>query len=618
MRTLRVLLIAVTAAPLALVAATPAHAAAPVSCTGAGTVFSADAEGRLWRYGLSGLDGTTPAWSPRTQLGRGWSGFGRVSGGPDNRLYGINAQGVQRFRHTGSGWEPARTITPSWTAYATAAYRDKITVDQTGDFYLVDGGGRLLRSRYDEQARTWTTYNEILAVGWDRFDLIVAGAPGTLYAREPQGALFRFRYDPDSQRWLEQNRAVGTGWNRFTRGLMSAGGDILFGITAVGDMHHYRFEASDGSWPAPGLRIGTTWSAPNIAAVTDTCTAVATPPPGRPGVGFDEAAAPAAIQAGSDTGPGALHFAYTRDGTLFTGSAFPGGTGIEWTPEAGDYIGTPALIPAPDRTVQTFAQRGNSDYDVRDSDGDWTSLAGRFVDEPTAVRAADGGLVAFGVGVEGSFWHRRQVADVWLPWSRISSVGLSGEITAVPLPDGSVALLVVGVDEKIWTARYRDGSLRTQWVSMGDGMFAGKPAGVALPESALSVFARSATGEIRHQRIGTDGRVTGTWEVVGEAGALLGTGAPSAILDERTSRILVFRRTGDTVHMHDETRSGAQTWGPGTPVPGKVSSDPAAFTFRSGTDNGVTTSAFVVRDANGGLAFLTADTAGARSFTKRG
>ena len=489
------------------------------------------------------------------------------------------------------------------------AYRNKITVDEGGDFYLVDGTGRLRWSRYNEQTATWSVYNQVLATGWDRFDLIVAGTAGTLYAREPQGKLFRFRYDPASQRWLEHDRLVGSGWNKFTRGLMSAGGDTLFGITGAGDLHHYRFREDNGSWPVGGARIGSGWQIfPNVTATTDTCSLAVDHSPASPSLPLTRTAPVEAIQAGSDfQNPGPLHFSFTDNGSLFTGSSFAGDPAdIEWTPDAGpqDYTGKPTLLADANQTVQTVVQRATSDLALRGPGNDWRSLGTGMVATPAVVRLSTGAIAAFGVGTDGSFWHRRQDANSGhlLPWTRLDGSGLTGALTAVALGDGYVALVAIGPSGNLLIARYRDGALASPWAVLGGGAFTGTPAVAVLPGSVLRVFGRSVYGDIVVQAVDSSGRFPGKWDLVGD-GSLRGFGPPAVVLDDLTAKIYVFGRVGTTVYYFEETAAGAMTWRPAQPATteGAAQSDPTALRFQDGMHQGIQTTAFVVRDESGGV-----------------
>jgi hypothetical protein len=609
MRAIRAVLIALVAVPLAVSTAAPARAAEGVHCAGSAQVFSVDTDGAIWRYGLTGPEDNAPAWSVRVQIGRGWSGFGRVLAGPGGRIYGINAQGVQQYRYSGGAWATPRRITDSWSSYATAAYRNKITIDESGDFYLVDGTGRLRWSRHNEQTATWTAFNRVLATGWDRFDLIVAGTAGTLYAREPQGKLFRFRYDPASQRWLEQDRLVGSGWHKFTRGLMSAGGDILFGITAAGDLHHYRFREDNGTWPVGGAKIGSGWQAfPNVAATTDTCGLTVSHTPVSPPLSLTRTAAVEVKQAGSDfDNPGPLHYAYTDNGVLATGSAFAvDPASVDWTsePASKDYTGKPTVLTDANQTVQTVVQHASTDLELRGPGTARTSLGTAMVASPAVVRDTSGVFTAFGVGADGSFWHRRPDATTGhlLPWTRLAGTGLTGELTAVPIGDRSIALVALGPNGTLLTSRYRDGALVSPWATMGGAAFAGAPAVVILPGSRLRVFGRSAAGDIFVQSIGTDGSFPGTWDRLDD-GSLEMTGAPSAVLEARSAKIFVFSRAGNTAYFFEETQSGAATWRPALPASpaDAVRSDPTAFKFQDSTDQGYEKTAYVARNPDGGV-----------------
>ncbi|MCA1481276.1 hypothetical protein, partial [Bradyrhizobium sp. NBAIM08] len=141
----------------------------------------------------------------------------------------------------------------------------------------------------------------------------------------------------------------------------------LFGVTATGDFHLYRFREDNGTWPAGGTKIGSGWqSFSNVTATTDTCKLNVDHSPARPSVPRTSAAPVDAIQAGSDfQNPGPLHFSYTRDGILYTGSTFPGDPSrIQWTVDIPqDFTGKPTVLVDANQAVRHAVQRTNSDLD---------------------------------------------------------------------------------------------------------------------------------------------------------------------------------------------------------------------------------------------------------------
>jgi hypothetical protein len=453
--------------------------------------------------------------------------------------------------------------------------RNKITVDERGDFFRVDATGRLRWSRYDETTRGFTIFDRTLATGWDRFDLIVAGTVGTLYAREPNGKLVRFRFEPGSQRWLEQNRSVGTGWDVFTKGITSAGGDVLFGIKANGELFHYRFREDNGTWPIPGNKIGSGWqSFLNFAPATNACTLTVDHAPSRPTLPFTATAPVAAMQAAASASAfGELYFGITNNnGRLYTGRQNPEtGGSVAWTPEPdGSYSGTPTLVDGGEGRVRMFAQRTDSELRTRVQTTagaatwtPWTDLGGAMVATPKAVRLSDSTLAVFGVGTDGSFWFRSQdgANGDLLPWTKLGGGGLTGALTAIALTDRTVALLATDANGVVTGARYRDGALVSPWAALGAGGLVGAPSAVIMPGPLVRVFARATDGRVVTQISDAAGAYPGVWQPVGDA-AFVGTGTPAAVLDPVTDRIMVLSRATDgSVIFTRETGPGTVQWG---------------------------------------------------------
>ena len=262
---LRATAAAVLLAPLAVAAtaAGPAHAADTVSCRGTTLVYAVTKAGDLLKYRLARPAANDAAFATTADdIGSGWQKYGKVFGGPDGRIYGISAtEGLFRYRYNGTTWDTVDgveglRISDSFKSYATS-YKDRITVDERGDFYLIDSKGKLRQYRYDEQTRTWPIYGRVLAGGWDRYNLVVATTLGTLVARQPDGKLFRHRFDPESQRWIEQDKLISSGGWGFPK-VFSMGGDTLLAVNNNADSHllQYRYREDNGSWPVNRRQIG--------------------------------------------------------------------------------------------------------------------------------------------------------------------------------------------------------------------------------------------------------------------------------------------------------------------------------------------------------------------------
>ena len=613
--------VALAATLLAMAQAAPASAADTVSCAASTSVFAADSSGKLWRYPLNTPGSTSATWSTRSQIGNGWQTYGRVIGGPGGRVYGINASGLYRYRWTSSGWEmvngsAARRISTGFTQFATATARDKITVDERGDFYAVDAEGRLRTYRYDEAAGTWTFFSRLLDTGWGRFNLIVAAGQGVLYARDAtDGRLFRYRYDADSQRWIDYQLQLGTGWNAFSKGLFSVGGDTLFGIEASGILAQYRFREDNSTWVILRRTIGTSgWqNFSNVAAITNGCTLSVSHVPARPSVPVAQYAPAAVTQATSNS----IELAHTDNiGRLLHGRMSPDNfSSLQLTAISGSegFSGVPALSENTQNLVRITSRNINSDVWTRTQStagspgwSNWTDLGGRMASSPAVVRLSDQREVVFAVDAGGALWARRQDpvhADL-LAWRKLGGSGLTGTPVAVPLADASALVVVADSAGTLQAARYTAGTLGT-WTSLGGSGFTGTPAVVVMPGYRLRIFARNAEGRIAATERRTDGTFTGVWAEVGGSGTVP-AGTPSALLSPVTGRIGVYvRGTDGYIHYAAETAQGSGTWGNWIPAQDAFetyATDPTAFSFTNSNGPNV---AYLTRTPGGTLRLYT-------------
>ncbi|WP_433348669.1 tachylectin-related carbohydrate-binding protein [Micromonospora sp. CA-111912] len=611
---------ALAATLLAMAQPAPARAADTVSCVAQTSVFGADAGGTIWRYPLNAPGSANSAFSARMSGGTGWETFGRVIGGPGGRVYGINANGLYRYRWTSSGWEMTngaggQRISTGFTQYATAGFRDKITVDERGDFYLVDGEGRLRVHRYDEAAGKWLLSNRLLDTGWGRFDLIVAAGPGVLYARDAtDGRLFRYRYEPDSQRWLEYQEAVGAGWNVFGRGIFSAGGDTLFGIDNGGILSQYRFREDNRTWAIHRWTIGTGWNIfSSVAFVTDACTLTASHVPARPAVQVVQNAPAAVTQAASNS----IELAHSDNiGRLLHGRMNPDNfSSLQLTAVSGSegFSGVPALSETTQNLVRITARNINSNVWTRTQSvagspgwGGWTDLGGRMASGPAVVRLSDEREVVFAVDAAGALWARWQdpAHPDLLAWRKLGGTGLTGTPLAVPLDDESALVIVADSTGTLRAARYAGGTLQA-WTSLGGSGFTGTPAVVVLPGYRMRIFARNGAGRIMATERRADGTFTGAWTPVGGSGTVA-AGAPSAVLSPATGQIGVFVRGSDGyIHYAAETTQGSGEWGDWIPAQDAFetyAADPTAFSFTNANGPNM---AYLTRTAGGRLRLYT-------------
>ena len=587
-----------------------AQAADTVQCGAKASVFAVDGAGALWLYSLNSPGSTTASWSPRVKVGTGWLTYGRVLGGPNGRVYGINSAGLYRYRWTGTTWElidgsQRALINTGFTQYATSAWRNKITVDERGDFYLIDGNGTLRQYRYDEATRTWPIFGRVLDSGWGTYDLLVAGSLGVLYSRSAATGLFyRHRFDPDSQRWIERNRLVGSGWNTHSRGIFSVGGDTLFGIQGDGDLFQYRYREDNNTWPVLARHIGRGWNNyPNVTATTDTCRLNISYTPARPPVPVEQFAPTTVVQGSSRN----IEYAYTDNiGRLLHGRQDPDNFGsTQWTVLSGNeaFSGRVGLFENGSGLIRLAGHNVTSDVWSRTQAAagspDWTAwsdLGGRMASPPVPVRLTDGLEVAFAVDADGALWARSQDATTnsLMAWRRLGGTGLTGTPVTAAVANAAATVIAVDTNGTLQAATYQNGAL-SAWTSLGGSGFTGTPAVVLMPGYRLRVFARDGSGQIVTQLQDTGGAFTGVWEPVGTL-TFTPAGSPSALLSPVTGRVGVYARgTDGYVYYAGETAQGSGSWGNWIIAQDPFetyATDPTAFSFTS--SNG-TIVAYVVR-----------------------
>lgn len=587
---------ALAAAVLAVTCPAPALAADTISCAAQTSVFAAATNGTLHRYPLNNPGSATSSWAAPVAVGSGWNSFGRIIGGPDGRIYGIRSDGLWRYRWTGSAFEnvngsPAWKISTSFTGYASAAYRDKITVDERGDFFLIDGNGKLRTYRFDEAASTWTFSGRLIDSDWGKYNLIVAAGAGVLYARNAtDGSFYRYRYEADSQRWIEYNVRVGSGWQIFAKGIFSVGGDTLFGIKADGGLFQYRFREDNATWPIGGRAVGSGWQQfANVLAVTNACRLTASYVPARPPVTVAQYASAVVTQASSTS----IEIAHTDNiGHLMHGRMSPDNfSSLQLTAISGNdgFSGVPALSETTANLVRVSARNVNSDIwtRIQSSAGSpswtaWNDLGGRMASSPAVVRLSNQREAVFAVDSGGALWARWQdpvQADL-LAWRKLGGTGLVGTPVAVPLANGTAMIIVADNTGALQAARYSGGTLQA-WTNLGALGFSKPPSVVILPGFQIRLVARDAGGQVMTTLSDSAGTF-GVWTAISATGALP-AGEPSALLSPVTGRIGVFvRATDGYVYYAPETAQGSGTWGDWIPAQEKFetyATDPTAFGF---------------------------------------
>ncbi|WP_285689590.1 tachylectin-related carbohydrate-binding protein [Actinoplanes sp. NBRC 103695] len=493
-----------------------------------------------------------------------------------------------RYRWTGGGFETQpdgqqrRRLSTGFTQYATAAYRNKITVDEIGDIYLVDGNGVLRWYRYDEALGAFTIGGRPIDTGWNRYELIVSAGPGVLYGRTSNGDLFRSRFEPASQRWIAQHLKVGAGWGGF-KNLFSAGGDTLFGVQTDGDLIHYRYVEDSNTWTLLAKDIDDGWAVHNNAwATTNTCRLTDRKTPARPATPIQPNSPTVAIQrpaAGTAIGAleylfadniGRLRHAYQENPDLFGN--------IQWAavPTDAAFTGRPALVVNPQGNVRLLAQNTNSDawsFTRQPTAGtSWLAgvdSGGALASRPAAVKLTDGTLAAFGLDAGGALWSRRYdtVAGDLLAWVKLGGTDLTGELTVIAGPDNKASVFALNAAGTPMMATWTAGTL-SAWTSLGGTGLTGTLSVVKLPGQVLRLFARDATGTVVTQQQGA-----GVWTPVGSFTA---AGSPAAVLDPPTGRLVVVARgTDNEIHRVVEASTGTATWGDWLPL-SLDASDPAA------------------------------------------
>ncbi|GLZ01448.1 tachylectin-related carbohydrate-binding protein [Actinoplanes sp. NBRC 103695] len=574
--------VVVTTAPVVVAGSTAAQAADTFTCPGPGSIFVHGTDGLQYRYPLNNPGRATVAHGTRgASTGRSWTTYPKVVGGANGRIYGINGDGLWQYRWNGSSYEtnPATLeqrwrVSPSFTLYASnAAYRNRITVDEIGDIYLIDGNGALRWYRYDEAGGVFTI-NRTIDTGWLQYDLLVAAGPGVLYSRTPSGALYRSRFEPTSQRWIIKEQRIADGsWNGFTKGITSNGGDTLNGIQEDGDIFHYRWVEDENRWAVHAVDFGNAWNSfPNVYPLTDTCKLTDRKTPARPDTPIQQNSPTVAIQRPTTgQGSGAIEYVYTSNvGLLLHGyQADPdefGGVVWRALPADNVYSGRPSLVVDPDDNTRLFAQKTDSDawsftrQAASTSFGPAFNLGGALKSRPAAARLSDKATVAFGLDASGALWgrHYDTTSKDLLVWRKLGGGGLTGELTLVAGSDRKVTIFALDADGTPVTATYQDGTL-SAWTELGGSGFTASPAVIKLPGQILQVFARSADGRVLTQKQTLANTFPGTWTPVGD---FISAGPPVAVLDPPTGRLVVVARgEGNEIYRVVETAIGSETWG---------------------------------------------------------
>ncbi|APU15632.1 MULTISPECIES: tachylectin-related carbohydrate-binding protein [Actinoalloteichus] len=281
-RSSRMSVLAVGILAMSLLAGLPALAASPATeeepileCHTFARFYTADPNGDVYHSAHSDPIGGATRWN--VAVGAiGNSVDGRMLAGPAGLLYEIKSDGLlQMYRRGDSGWEQwedggfSRDFQTTLGGYTSTAWRNRITVDSTGDFYFIRGNNQLYRATLDDETRELR--QQSIDADWSRFDLITAAGPGVLYARESDGTLYRYQYDAATEQWTDQGTWMADGWERFAQAA-SPGGDVLYAVdTESGQLHWQRFLPYSDDTIESRIVSRSTWTERSIAITSDSC-----------------------------------------------------------------------------------------------------------------------------------------------------------------------------------------------------------------------------------------------------------------------------------------------------------------------------------------------------------
>jgi tachylectin/trypsin len=214
----------------------------PTTCAAA-PIWSARANGDLWRYEHHDAASGGLSWTASNgAVGSGWTG--RTLAGTDGAVWDLHRRfdasdavadgALKRWVWTGTGWTGGAVVGSGWERYLLPENKNRVTIDQQGRIWVINGEGVLRYYVWNTAANDWVNGGgTTVESGWERFDSITAAGDGVLYARKPGGELFRFQYDVPGGKWVQKDKPAGVGWEHFSE-IFSPGGDILYGRGAWG------------------------------------------------------------------------------------------------------------------------------------------------------------------------------------------------------------------------------------------------------------------------------------------------------------------------------------------------------------------------------------------------
>lgn len=244
---------------------------------GLSPVYSVRGNGELWLYEHNNPAGGTFAWGDARRIGGGW--FGRTLAGPSGYLFSITGSGELRLLHyTGSTWDgPYSVIGQGWQ-YASAATRNRISVDEDGVLYTLDSAGNLKAWYYNVAARKWDVLGALLETGLTNHSAIIATSRGVVYVRSNSGGLFRYYIDfwtnANAPTWVRPTTAIGSGWQGFTQ-FSSPGGDIIYAVyTGDNNLYWASYDPVAKKWATSTVKlIGYGWGGlQDVVSQSNACT----------------------------------------------------------------------------------------------------------------------------------------------------------------------------------------------------------------------------------------------------------------------------------------------------------------------------------------------------------
>ncbi|MDX3656115.1 tachylectin-related carbohydrate-binding protein [Streptomyces sp. ID05-26A] len=554
-----------------------------LTCNSEALVFSVYPNGTLWLYPHQEPETGAPQWSQWTEIGSGWDS--RAFGGRDRRVYDVKPDGtLWRFRlDPNTGWEDGgagRQIATGWQDHADPNFKNRVTVDSLGHFYLVDKQGNLHWRSYDEPNNTWNS--TILDTGWDQYDLIAAAGNGVIYARKPgaAGELHRYRYHAPSQRWLQYAKPVGFGWQMFNR-VFSPGGDVLYGVRPdTGQLLWYRYNETANTWQGDpvtqlGREVGSGWHDDlSVFASSDNCSRVTEPNPDRPVVPRNRLAAAALTK----TSNGHLQYAYVADdGRLVHAEVQDiynvGPNGFQAFPGHTNFTGVPSVVDNQNGSLRIAAHtedseaRGALQAQPGSPFGNIVSLAGWMQSPPQLVRTANGLVSYVAVDKDGFLWTRSQKTPNGrlLPWLQVKGQSFQ---TGAPRPTGQISAVNTGNTIKVVALR-TDGTYGTAaispttetvvWQNNGGTGNTGPTTAVALDGDVLQLFARRSDGKIYTH----SSAANGTWTpILGDLtpGGVKAAGPPAAVLAPSGTLEVTVRGDDGFVYRTGQKVPAATAW----------------------------------------------------------